>query len=87
MSLSIPNTPLPPSETDSHLPSATAIAAAASQAKPSEQVQVQELKQQGQTPSEISVDLSIPPATVNSDLFIGIPKMPGHEGASISLNA
>jgi DNA-directed RNA polymerase specialized sigma24 family protein len=86
MTLSIPSSPQSPSEPETHAPSAAAIARDASQIKPNQQVQVQQLKQQGQTPSEISVDLSIPPSTVNSDLFIGIPKMPGHEGTTVSLN-
>jgi len=84
MSLSIPAvTPeiTPPEPTTQSEP------ATASAVKQPEDTQVRQLRAEGQTPSEIAVDLSIPPATVNSDLFIGIPKMPGNSSSIISLTA
>jgi DNA-directed RNA polymerase specialized sigma24 family protein len=85
--MSISNSPIPSPESEAHLLLSGTIAANADQIRPTEQIQVHQLNTQGQTPAEISVDLSLPAATVNSDLFIGIPKMPGHLGTTISLNA
>lgn len=59
--------------------------------KHTEDAQVKQLQTQGQNPAEIAIDLDIPLATVNGDLFIGIPKLlsgsSAGKGLTISLSA